>query len=366
MTFLNIGGQQGQRWTHALLSVVIPVHNEAANLDPLLERLRLVLEAVGLAYEIVIIDDGSGDDTVARVRALSQHDPRIKLVSFSRNFGKEVALAAGLRYARGDAVVLMDGDLQHPPELIATFVERWRQGYQMVYGQRTQPSSTSPGRVLATRLFYRVFTALAQTKLTRGACDFRLIDRRAVDALNALTEHTRFTKGLYAWVGFKQIGVPFDPAPRCAGRSGWSNIGLVRFALDAITSFSTTPLRVWAYLGAGMTGLAVLGLAAALLTGLGFDAGAAVVWYLPMLMALFAGLQLLGLGVIGEYLGRVFNEVRGRPLFLVAEEIGFDKDDSHADEPAARQERGYRGPPRRLRAGGAEGPPTVYQPHDPQ
>lgn len=331
MTVAKTGGHHGERGVQALLSVVIPVHNEAANLDPLLERLQAVLRAIGLAYEIIFVDDGSGDDTVARVRALAQHDSRIKLVSFSRNFGKEVALAAGLRYARGDAVVLMDGDLQHPPELIASFVDRWRQGYQMVFGQRTQPSSTSLGRVLATRLFYRLFTTLAHTKLTRGACDFRLIDRRAVDALNAMTEHTRFTKGLYAWVGFKQIGVPFDPAPRRTGRSSWSNVGLVRFALDAITAFSTAPLRVWAYLGAGITALAALALAAALLTGFGFDSEAPVLWYLPMLIALFAGLQLLSLGVIGEYLGRVFNEVRGRPLFLVAEEIGFDRDDRRVD-----------------------------------
>lgn len=314
-----------------LLSIVIPMRNEAANLDPLFARLLPVLDRIGMASEIICIDDGSNDDTVARLKVLYRQHPQIRIVSFSRNFGKEVALAAGLRYARGDAVVLMDGDLQHPPELIEDFVAHWCEGYPVVYGQRRPQAGRGLRRVL-TRIFYRTFAVVAQTKLPEGACDFRLIDRRAVDALNSLTERTRFTKGLYTWIGFRQIGVLFDVEARKNGSSGWSNLGLWRFALDAITSFSMIPLRIWSYVG-GIISLFALGYGLyCLLRESIYGTDVPAVSSLMIAVTFFAGVQLLSLGVIGEYLGRVFTEVKQRPLYLVAEEVGFDSGfDAHGE-----------------------------------
>lgn len=305
-----------------LLSIIIPMLDEGANVEPLFARLLPVLDRIDMASEIICVDDGSADDTVARLKAMRAHEPQIHIVSFSRNFGKEVALAAGLRYARGDAVVLMDGDLQHPPEAIEHFVARWREGFQMVYGQR-RPQKARGLRRLLNGVFYWAFAVVAQTKLPQGACDFRLIDRRAVDALNALTERTRFTKGLYTWIGFKQAAVPFEVESRKNGRSGWSTLGLWRFAVDAITSFSMIPLRIWSYVG-GVISLFAIGYGLYCLireTVYGTDVPA--ISSLMIAVTFFAGVQLLSLGVIGEYLGRVFTEVKQRPLFLVAEEVGF-------------------------------------------
>ncbi len=315
-----------------LLSVVIPMLDEAENLKPLFDRLLPVLERIGMATEIICIDDGSADGTLARLKAMRARASNLKIISFSRNFGKEVALAAGLRYAHGDAVVLMDGDLQHPPETIEAFVDRWRQGYQMVYGQRRQGDGAIGIRQFLARIFYRAFAVVAQTPLPQGACDFRLIDRRAVDSLNLLTERTRFTKGLYTWIGFKQIGVPFDVERRRNGRSGWSSLGLWRFALDAITSFSMIPLRIWSYVG-GVVSLFALsyGMYCSIREMI---YGTDVPEFSSLMIAVtfFAGVQLLSLGVIGEYLGRVFTEVKQRPLFLVAEEIGFSERSERFDQ----------------------------------
>lgn len=305
------------------LSVVIPMRDEGQNIEPLFMRLWAVLTTINLDAEIICIDDGSVDDTLDRLKALRQCDPRLRIVSFSRNFGKEVALTAGLRYARGDAVVLMDGDLQHPPESIELFVEYWRQGYQMVYGSRRCRQKVSRWRQLMARLFYKAFAVVAQTRLPPGACDFRLIDRRAVDALNSLTERTRFSNGLFSWIGFKQIAVPFDVEKRKNGQSGWTVFGLCRLSLDAITSFSMMPLRIWSYAGAFFAMLAVSSGIYMLVAETIFGASLPATPYVIAAVSFFAGIQLLSLGVIGEYVGRVFTEVKQRPLFLVAEEVGF-------------------------------------------
>jgi glycosyltransferase involved in cell wall biosynthesis len=309
----------------ALLSVVIPMLDEGDNVEPLFDRLLPVLDRIGMASEIICVDDGSSDDTLARLKTLRRLHPQVKIISFSRNFGKEMALAAGMRCARGDAVVLIDADLQHPPEAIEQFVVRWRQGFQMVYGQRQRRAKSYGLRRMLTHLFYRAFAVLAQTKLPEGACDFRLIDRRAVDALNALTERTRFTKGLYTWIGFRQIGVPFQVEKRRNGRSGWSNLGLWRFAVDAITSFSMIPLRVWSYVGGVISLFALSYGLYCLVREMLFGTDVPAFSSLMIAVSFFAGIQLLSLGVIGEYLGRVFTEVKQRPLFLVAEEIGFSE-----------------------------------------
>lgn len=306
-----------------LLSVVVPMRNEGRNIHPLLERLVPVLDRIAMEAEIVCIDDGSDDDTVAVLGECRKQEPRLKVVRLSRNFGKEVALAAGLAYAAGDAVVLMDADLQHPPELIETFVAHWRGGYDMIYGIRRKWDGTSRLRRFAGDAFYRIFAAMTQTRLQRGAGDFRLMDRRTVDALSACTERTRYTNGLYAWIGFRQIGVPFDVDRRLYGKSGWSLFTLWRFAIDAITAFSMMPLRVWSYLGVAVSAFALSYGGFIVIRTIIF--GRDVPGYASLIAAItfFSGVQLIGLGVIGEYLGRVFTEVKRRPLFVVAEEIGF-------------------------------------------
>ncbi|GGH13688.1 bactoprenol glucosyl transferase [Alsobacter metallidurans] len=305
------------------LSLVIPVFNEGANVDALVARLRPVLDGITSEWEVVFVDDGSRDDTLARIRAFNEADPRLRAVSFSRNFGKEIAIAAGLDHVRGRATVIMDADLQHPPEMIATFVEKWREGYAMVYGQRTDRRADSPMRRKLTQMFYRLFDAFGETPLPEGAGDFRLLDRRAVDALRQLGERARFSKGLYAWIGFPSIGVPFDVADRVGGMSKFSTRKLFRFAADGITSFSTLPLKLWTYVGALVSAFAFV-------TGIWFIIrtmlwGVDVPGYASLIVSVMflAGVQLISLGVIGEYIGRIFAEVKRRPLYIVGEQVGF-------------------------------------------
>jgi glycosyltransferase involved in cell wall biosynthesis len=278
------------------LSVIVPVLNESANVGPLLRRLVPVLESCVASFEILFVDDGSTDDTLAVLRAAHTSEPRICAVALSRNFGKEVAIAAGLDHARGAAAVLIDADLQHPPEIIETFVARWREGYKNVYGQRVDRAADHPVRRILTRRFYRLFASVGDTDLPEGAGDFRLLDAKAVAALRCMREHARFSKGLYAWIGFKSIGVPFEVAPRAHGETRFSFRKLTLFALDGLMSFSTLPLRV---------GIDVPGYASLIVS-----------------ITFFAGIQLVSLGVIGAYVGRIFAEVKRRPLYLVEEHIG--------------------------------------------
>lgn len=307
-----------------LLSVVIPLHNEAPNLDALFARLTVVLERTGMEWEIVCVDDGSSDDTLPRLAARHAREPRLRVIGLSRNFGKEIAVAAGLRFARGDAVVLMDGDLQHPPELIETFLARWREGYAMVYAQRIDRRNESKRRRWAAALFYRLFARLGEVALPVGAGDFRLFDRKVVEVFNSFGERTRFNKGLYAWLGFRQIGVPFDVPERNAGETSWSFVRLARFAIDGLMAFTTIPLRIWSYVGVlvslGAIGYGVFFLVKTMV--LGID----VPGYPSLIVAImsFAGIQLISLGIIGEYLAQMVSEVKRRPLFIVSELHGFD------------------------------------------
>jgi glycosyltransferase involved in cell wall biosynthesis len=317
-----------------LLSVVIPLHNEAPNLDALFARLTAVLEGIGMEWEIVCVDDGSSDDTLPRLAARHAREARLRVVGLSRNFGKEIAVAAGLRFARGDAVVLMDGDLQHPPELIETFLARWREGYAMVYAQRTDRRNESKRRRWAAALFYRLFASLGDVALPAGAGDFRLFDRKVVEVFNSFGERTRFNKGLYAWLGFRQIGVPFDVPERNAGATSWNFSRLARFAIDGLMAFTTVPLRIWSYIGVlvslGAIGYGVFFLVKTLI--LGID----VPGYPSLIVAImsFAGIQLISLGIIGEYLAQMVSEVKRRPLFIVSELHGFEnRKDAPRDAP---------------------------------
>ncbi len=326
-----VEGTPGKR----TLSVVVPMLNEEQGLDALVTRLKPVLEGTGLAWEIVFVDDGSKDRTCDILRRLNASDPRIKAVSFSRNFGKELAVAAGLKYATGDAVVLMDADLQHPPEVIHDFIAKWREGFDIVYGRRDDRQEDSVIRRIFSVAFYRAFKAMSGTTLPGGAGDFRLLDRKAVDALNSIQERVRFNKGLYAWIGFKSTGVTFHVPPRFDGsKSRFRPRQLWRFALDGLVSFTTLPLRVWSYVGIAVSTLAFAYILFYLLKYLIFGDSVAGFPTLIISILFLGGIQLISLGVIGEYMGRMYEEVKGRPLFIVGEEIGLKRDTPITGPPA--------------------------------
>ena len=321
--------------TSVEISVVVPVYREADNVAPLCRRLLPVLDAITPSFEVLFVNDGSTDATLAAIRRENADDARVLAISFSRNFGKEIAIAAGLDHARGRAVVIMDADLQHPPEAIAQFVERWREGHVMVYGQRTDRRGESRMKRGLTHLFYRMFARFGETELPEGAGDFRLIDRRGVEVLRALGERARFSKGLYAWIGFPSVGVPFEVEDRLHGATKWSFRKLFRFAFDGITSFSTVPLRVWTYLGIAVS---LLSIATALFFALRtLFFGSDVPGYPSLIVSVmfFSGVQLMSLGMIGEYVGRIFAEVKRRPLYIVAETVGRRT----GELPAIRDER---------------------------
>jgi polyisoprenyl-phosphate glycosyltransferase len=338
----NISREAGPSEPHRRsLTVVVPVLNEERGLGPLIGELRPVLDSLGLDWEVIFVDDGSTDGTLAKLKALNAEEPRIKAISLSRNFGKEIAIAAGLSYVRADAAVLMDADLQHPPQLIRDFVAQWCAGHDIVYGQRHDRRTDTFMHRWAARAFYAVFRGLSGTTLPEGAGDFRLLDRKAIAAMNRMRERVRFNKGLYAWMGFRSVGVPFDvPARRGKDRSRWRPRQLLRFGLDGIASFTTIPLRVWSYVGLATSLFAFCYAMVFLIKTLLYGTDVPGFPSLIISVMFFAGVQLISLGVIGEYLGRMYEEIKGRPLFLVAEELGIDRAAPRADAADAGERRG--------------------------
>ncbi len=310
--------------TRPALSIVVPVHNEADNLPLLVERLKQVLDGAVASWELVCVDDGSRDGTLAVLRLLAAQDRRISAVSFSRNFGKEIAIAAGLDHASGDAVVIMDADLQHPPETILVFLEKWREGYLNVYGQRSDRDGESRLKRNFAKLFYRLFASFGETQLPEGAGDFRLLDRKVVDALRALPERARFSKGLYAWVGFRSTGVTFDVAEREHGVSKFRYRKLFSFAFDGLSSFSTVPLKIATWAGALIALISTVTAVFFFLRTLVYGTDLPGFPSLIVSIMFFSGIQLVSLGMIGEYVGRIFAEVKRRPLYLIGERVGFD------------------------------------------
>jgi len=317
------------------ISIVVPVFNEAGSLADLRLRLKNILDQLDLKWEIIFVDDGSTDDTVARIKQMNTEDPRFKAIILSRNFGKESAVSAGLRYATGDAVVLIDGDLQHPPELIKEFVARWRMGHDIVYGERVDRDGEFKAANGFAKLFYGLFRALSGVKIPEGSGDFRLLSRRAVNAMNQLSERARFNKGLFAWIGFSSVGVPYSPAERRYGKAKWKFRQLFQLAIDGITSFSTVPLRVWSYLGLAISLMALAYAVFFLISTLLFGIDVPGFPSLIISIMLLSGVQLISLGVLGEYLGRVYEEVKRRPLYLVADEIGIESSDPNREDGVA-------------------------------
>jgi polyisoprenyl-phosphate glycosyltransferase len=320
------------------LSVVIPILNETRGLPTLEQRLRGVLDGLDRPWEVVFVDDGSTDGTLEALRELHAQDARYKAVSLSRNFGKEIAVAAGIRFATGDGVVVMDGDLQHPPELIPGFINKWDQGYDIVYAQRLSRDTDATLHRWSARLFYRIFRLATGTELPDGAGDFRLLDRKTVDVFNRMGERARFNKGLYAWMGFRSVGIPYEVEARVEGRSRWRPRQLLRFALDGLASFTTLPLRIWSYIGLLVGASAFIYTAIFLIKTLIYGVDVPGFPTLVISVMFLAGVQLISLGVIGEYLGRVYEEVKGRPLFIVSETVGTGL--SAGETPEYRAERG--------------------------
>lgn len=329
-----------------LLSLVVPVQNESQTVPLFWERTQPVLAALVAqhapfaAYEAIFVDDGSEDRTRDVILGLRRDDAGVKLLSLSRRFGKDVALSAGIDFAEGDAVIPMDVDLQDPPECIPELVAAWQAGYDVVNVVRTDRSTDSPAKRWSAKAFYKTYNFLSRPKIVENAGDFRLIDRRVVIALRRLPEKTRFMKGLFAWVGFRQTRVFVARAERVSGRSKWGALRLWSFALDGITSASTFPLRVWSYLGLILAALSLL--YAVFLVGRVLIYGVDVPGYasLATMVLFFGGLNLLTLGILGEYVGRVYSEVKGRPLYLLGERVGFDAVDEGGVRTGRRDARG--------------------------
>ncbi len=299
------------------LSIVVPVFNEESVLAEFHRQLADVLNKLPAQSEIIYVNDGSTDGTLHQIHRLRAEDQRISIVDLSRNFGKEIAMTAGLDHAGGDAVVVIDADLQDPPELILQMIEQWQKGYDVVYAQRISRAGESAVKKTTAHLFYRIMQKLSRVNIPRDAGDFRLLSRRAVDALSGLREQHRFMKGLFAWIGYPQKAIPYHRDPRHDGESKWNYIGLWNFAIEGITSFSTVPLKAATYLGILTAfGAFLFGLFIVLETLL---YGNPVPGYPSLLVVVLflGGIQLMALGVIGEYLGRMFDETKGRPLYLI-------------------------------------------------
>jgi len=307
------------------ISVVVPVYNEQENLDYLFQRLLGVLKNLGLTYEIICINDGSRDDTLKGLLDYHYQCPEIKIVNLSRNFGKEIALSAGLDYTQGKVVVIIDADLQDPPELIGELLLKWREGYDVVYATRRSRAGESWLKRLTAFGFYRVLNLISEVAIPDNTGDFRLLDRRVVEALRQIPERNRFMKGLFSWVGYKQTAVVFDRPPRHRGISSWNYWKLWNFALEGLTSFSFMPLKIWSYVGLAIALPAVFYATYLILRTLIF--GIDVPGYASLMVAVlfFGGIQLVTLGVIGEYLGRIYQEVKGRPLYFVRDIYGFER-----------------------------------------
>ena len=310
------------------LSVVIPAYNEESNIERLYERLAGILDDLGLSWEVIFCVDPSTDRTEYLILALRQRDPRIKMLRFSRRFGQPMATIAGLEAAGGDAVVVIDCDLQDPPELIPDLVARWREGYDVVYAQRrTRAGETLPKRIVAA-LGYRMIARIAEVEIPPNTGDFRLLSRRVVENVVALEEHHGFLRGLVALVGFRQTSVPYDRDVRAAGSSKYNRFfGSLLIGLNGVVGFSRYPLQLISLIGVALSGVAflvALAYGALKLGGLGFPVGNPTV---VVAVAFFSGIQLLSLGVIGEYVGRIYDESRQRPKYILESSYGWDDED---------------------------------------
>ena len=312
------------RKSSPLVSIVIPVFNEAESIPLLVDELNSVLKVLPYNFEIIFVDDGSTDQSFDLVRELQQNDRRIKALSFSRNFGHQAALTAGLQYAWGNAVITMDADLQHPPSLIPSLLEKWGEGYKIVFTTREATADEPFLKKLTSRMFYRLINAFSETPVQTFGADFRLLDQSVVKNLNTLEERDRFLRGLIGWMGYPSIGVPFTAGPRAAGTSKYSTRKMFKLALDGLLSFSAEPLHFVTYLGLLVSFLSFL-YGVYSIYAYFFTSRTIPGWTSILVTVLFlGGVQLISIGFLGEYLIRVYNEAKGRPLFIIKDSVGID------------------------------------------
>ncbi len=302
---------------NSMISVVVPVYNEMEVLPEFHSRISQVLDGLTLDSEIIYINDGSADDSLSILNGLYEQDARVAIVDLSRNFGKEIAMTAGLHKATGDAVIVIDADLQDPPELIPKLIDEWQKGYDVIYAKRAQREGESVFKKLTAHLFYRLMRVIGKIKIPEDTGDYRLLSRRAVDALNTLTEHHRFMKGLFTWIGYRQKAVIYERDARFAGESKWNYWHLWNFAIEGITSYSSAPLKLASYLGLltaiGSFGFGLFIIIRTLMYGDPVEGYPSMI----VIILFLGGVQLMSIGVLGEYIGRIFTETKRRPLYFI-------------------------------------------------
>jgi polyisoprenyl-phosphate glycosyltransferase len=315
--------------TRRLISLVVPLFCEEDGVEEFHARAMSVIESLRDRYdvELIYVNDGSTDTTLEKLHQLARRNAEVRIISLSRNFGHQLAITAGIDHASGDAVVVIDGDLQDPPEVIPQMIAKWEEGYQVVYGVRRSRKGETIFKRATAKVFYRVMERVGDIKVPTDAGDFRLMDRRVVSALCSIREENRYIRGLVSWVGFRQTGIHYERDPRYAGVSKFSLFKMINFAWDGMTSFSERPLRVSAQLGGLVTISAVLLMVWVFVGKFVNPAQVVQGWTSTMLIVLFlGGVQLLSIGILGEYIGRIYRETKDRPLYLIAEKTGFDRE----------------------------------------
>ena len=319
--------QRRLKVTNPRYSIVAPCFNEEGVLHELHRRVALVMDQTGEPWELILVNDGSRDRTAEVMRELRAADPRVKVVDFTRNFGHKIAVTAGLDYARGDAIIIIDADLQDPPEIILPMIEKWKEGYQVVYAVRSKRKGESWFKEFTAKLFYRIIYRITDVKIPLDKGDFRLMDRQVVDAMKQMRERHRFIRGMTSWVGYRQTGVEYERQERFAGETHYPFRKMLKFALDAITGFSYAPLQFATYLGFVIAMLSAVFALVVVYARLFMSDHPFLGQATTLVAVLFiGGIQLITLGIIGEYLGRIYDEVKARPLYLVREALGFDQE----------------------------------------
>jgi dolichol-phosphate mannosyltransferase len=304
-------------------SIIVPLYNEEQVINETYKRLKNVMDSTREPYEIIFVNDGSRDKTLGMAKEICSHDSAIKLISFSRNFGHQTAITAGMDNSIGKAVIVIDADLQDPPEVMLDMIEKWKQGYEVVYGKRTKRKGESLFKKVTAKVFYRTLKSMTEVNIPVDAGDFRLIDRKVCDALKTVPEHNRYVRGLVSWLGFKQTAVEFVREQRFAGETKYPLKKMLKFASDGITSFSQKPLRFATYIGAFVSGLSFLYLIIALCQKLFTSASVSGLPVVLFLSLFFNGLILISIGIAGGYIGRIYDEAKGRPLYIISEKEGF-------------------------------------------
>lgn len=307
-------------------SVIVPLYNEELVIEESYKRMKKVMDSIGENYEIIYINDGSYDKTLEKVEKICSHDSNIKLINFSRNFGHQMAITAGMEYADGKAIVIIDADLQDPPELISKMLDEWKKGYDVVYGKRLKRKGETFFKKITARTYYRVLKSMTTVDIPVDTGDFRLMDRKVCEALKTLPERNRYVRGLVSWVGFKQTAVEYERDQRFAGETKYPLKKMLKLAFDGITSFSYKPLKFSTYIGVAVSLLSFVMLVFVIIQKIFFPSTTIPGWASLMVINLFFnGLVLIMLGIIGEYIGRIYDEAKGRPMYIIASKKGFEE-----------------------------------------